>query len=256
MPDSGRYLYVVSRGLTHGVLDEVTGLDGAPVRVVSHRGLDAVVSDVDLATYGEAGLRRNLEDLQWLERTARSHDRVVHAVASRGPAAPMRLATIFLTDEGVVDRLESWHAALSEVLERVEGRSEWSVKVVVPEATDREPDPASDPATPGAGAAYLQRKRERAQLRASAQEQSLVVADRVYGTLSAGAVAGRRLQPQDPRLSGHRGTMILNAAFLVEDDRRADFERLLAEQKAGLPEGALHHGGPWPPYSFAVLDAP
>ena len=55
-------------------------------------GLTAIVGDVGDRDYGEAALRRHLEDLDWLARTARAHHAVLAAVAERGPVVPMRLA--------------------------------------------------------------------------------------------------------------------------------------------------------------------
>ncbi|HEX2550125.1 MAG TPA: GvpL/GvpF family gas vesicle protein, partial [Nocardioidaceae bacterium] len=94
----GRYLYAVSRGLPPDALADVPGLGDGRLEVLEHQGLSAVVSDVDLEEYGEEGLRRNLERLDWLEEVARRHDEVVHAVAEHGPVAPLRLATICLDD--------------------------------------------------------------------------------------------------------------------------------------------------------------
>ena len=113
MAERGRYLYAVTRDLAAQDLAEVTGLDGGPLDVVEKDGLAAVVSDVDLAVYGEQGLREHLEDLTWLERVARRHDDVVHAVAQHGPTAPLRLATICLDDDGVRSRLAEWHDGLA-----------------------------------------------------------------------------------------------------------------------------------------------
>ena len=48
--------------------------------------------------------------------------------------------------------------------------------------------------------------------------------------------------------------MVLNAAFLVDEDRVPDFceeVRALADDR---PDGAVVLTGPWPPYSFATLD--
>jgi hypothetical protein len=255
MPEPARYLYAISRGLDAASLASASGLGESPVEVVSQGGLDAVVSTVDLAEFGEEALRRNLEDLAWLERVARRHDDVVHAVASLGPAAPLRLATICLGDDGVRSRLEEWHDAMTAVLDRIDGRSEWSVKVVLPSrsatGSAREAEATSGP---GSGAAYLMRKKRETELRASADRDAAAQADRVYDALGAASVAGRRLQPQDPRLSGHQGTMTLNAAFLVDDDASTEFTRAVAAITPELPDGALQVAGPWPPYSFATLD--
>lgn len=256
MAEVARYLYAVTRALEDSGLEGQTGIDDRPLAVVVQGGLGAVVSDVDLASFGEEGLRRNLESMEWLERVARRHDEVVNAVARNGPTAPMRLATICLDDDGVRARLTEWKDELTAALDRVEGRSEWSVKVVVPPAaTDAAPRPA-DAADrgAGAGAAYLLRKRQETELRVRTEQDALDEAAHVYHRLAGLAVAGRRLAPQDPRLSGHSGTMTLNAAFLVEDEDGAVFEESAAELGRSLPVGALHVAGPWPPYSFATLE--
>lgn len=254
MADQARYLYAIARGLDPGALG-VRGIDDAALEVVSHRGLDAVVSDVDLAEFDEEGLQRNLEDLAWLERVARRHDEVVNAVARLAPTAPLRLATICLADNGVRRRLDEWHDGLTTALDRVEGCSEWSVKLVAPPRAATSAT-ATTGATrePGAGAAYLQRRREATAQRARDDDEALGRAEEVYTRLAGVSVAGRRLQPQDPRLSGLNGTMTLNAAFLVADGDRDAFTTVLDELTGTLPEGSVHVGGPWPPYSFATLD--
>ena len=251
-----RYLYAVTRAMEGGALEGQTGIDGQPLAVITQSGLGAVVSDVDLASFGEEGLRRNLESMEWLERVARKHDEVVNAVARTGPTAPMRLATICLGDDGVRARLLEWRDEMTAALDRVEGRSEWSVKVVVPPppaGTESRPADASDRGA-GAGAAYLLRKRQETELRARTERDALDEAGQVYDRLARLAVAGRRLAPQDPRLSGHPGTMTLNAAFLVEDVDGHAFEEAAAEVGRSLQVGALHVAGPWPPYSFATLE--
>jgi Gas vesicle synthesis protein GvpL/GvpF len=257
MAEQARYLYAISRGLDGAALAGETGVGESPIEVVGHGGLDAVVSTVDLAEFGEEALRRNLEDLAWLERVARRHDDVVHAVARHGPAAPLRLATICLGDDGVRRRLDEWHEAMTTVLDRIDGRSEWSVKVVLPKRPATEPAGGAEGTSgPGSGAAYLTRKKRETELRATADRDAAAQADRVYDALGRASVAGRRLQPQDPRLSGHQGTMTLNAAFLVDDAASTAFTDAVAAISAELPDGALQVAGPWPPYSFATLDTP
>src|SRR4051794_17527409 len=157
MGETGRYLYAVCRDLDPAVLAGVSGLAGRPLELVELRGLEAVVSTVDLEEYGEEALRANFEDLAWLETAARGHDAVIHALSAAAPTAPLRLATICLDDAGVRRRLTEWHAALEQVLDRVAGRREWSVKVLDPPGAAPAPAPvaAAVPAGGGGGAAYL-----------------------------------------------------------------------------------------------------
>jgi hypothetical protein len=255
MADRGSYLYAISRGVTDDDLSDTTGLRGARLRVVGHRGLAAVVSDVPLDEFGEEGLRHNLEDLAWLEETARAHDDVVHATARRGPTAPMRLATVCIDDGSVRTRLEEWHDQLVRALDRVAGRAEWSVKAFAPPVDAASPTPVPDAGT-GTGTSYLMRRRAEVAQRERAADVAIVLADRVHADLAAHAVASRRLSPQDPRLSGHEGTMILNGAYLVDAGDEAAFTATIRRLGEDNPEFRLSAQGPWPPYSFATVDDP
>jgi hypothetical protein len=255
--ETGRYLYAVCRGLELSDLEGVRGLDGAPLELVHDEGLVAVVSDVDLDEYGEEGLRRNLEDLGWLEHAARGHDAVVQAAARVVPTAPLRLATICFDDHAVHERLREWYGDLVRVLDRIDGRLELSVKVLAAPRPAAQPRPVEAASTPGAGAAYLRQKQDETRSRVDEEAAAADAAARAHDALASASVASRLLPAQDPRLTGHEGTMVLNGAYLVDAEDVGSFtalaDRLAGQLGAGL---TLEWRGPWPPYSFAVLDQP
>jgi hypothetical protein len=247
---TGRYLYAVCRGLPADAVVGATGIDDQPLALVEHGGLAAVVSTVELASFGEEALRRNLEDLGWLERVVRNHDDVVHALAGRAPTAPMRLATICFDDDAVRARLREWYVDLTHVLDRVEGCAEWSVKVLQVD----EPGAQEAPERPASGADYLRRKKADLERRTQAGATAAETAQRVHDELASRSRASRQLPAQDPRLSGLQGTMVLNAAYLVADEEAAAFQEHLAAVAAEHPEVVVDGRGPWPPYSFAMLE--
>jgi Gas vesicle synthesis protein GvpL/GvpF len=248
--EQGRYLYAVCRGLTPEAVDGIVGLSGGRIDLVMEGDLVGLVSPVDLDEYGEDGLRRNLERLDWLEEAARGHDAVVQAAAAIAPTAPTRLATIFLDDEGVRRRLRERRDAIAAALDRVEGHEEWSVKVLT-RVADTEPEPVP---VASSGADYLRRKREQQEARFADDHDAHFVAERVHDALVPVVSASRRLSPQDPRLAGHEGTMVHNAAYLVHRDRSGEFVDRVQEQSDAYPGVVVDARGPWPPYSFAMLD--
>jgi Gas vesicle synthesis protein GvpL/GvpF len=248
--EPGRYLYAVCRGLPKEAADGILGLDGARIDLVVEDSLVGVVSQVDLEEYGEEGLRRNLERLDWLEHAARGHDAVVQAVATSAPTAPTRLATIFLDDKAVRRRLREQHDAISAALDRVEGNEEWSVKVLMPAGR---PEPEAVPMA-ASGADYLRLKRREQEARTSGAGLAHLTAEQVHDLLIGVAVASRRLPPQDPRLAGHEGTMVANTAYLVGQERGDEFLGLVRTSVDAHPEVVIDARGPWPPYSFAMLD--
>src|SRR5215831_8049333 len=208
----------------------VGGVGGSPPRTITAARLTAIVEDVGDREYGEVALRRNLEDLDWLARTARAHHAVLAAVAERGPVVPMRLATLFASDAGVTgtlqDRADDFRGALS----LISARSEWGVKAyAVKPADPADPAGKAGPAgEPGPGAAYLQRRR--AQLTASkdARSEALANARTVYAELGRFAVSSRLYPPQAPDLAGQQMPMVLNAAYLVPDERGREFTAAVA----------------------------
>jgi Gas vesicle synthesis protein GvpL/GvpF len=250
--DQGRYLYAVCRGLDLDELAGLLGLGDVLVEGVESDGLVGLVSSVDLDEFGEDGLRRNLERLDWLEMAARGHDAVVQAAAAVAPTAPMRLATIFRDDDGVRRRLGEQHDRIAAVLDRVEGHEEWSVKVLTraPEGDQVPEEP------PSSGVEYLRRRREQQSAQQAGRRDADEVAEQVHQALVQLAVASRRLPPQDPRLTGHSGTMVHNAAYLVRRDLSDSFSSALGELTGEHREVLIDARGPWPPYSFAMLEEP
>ncbi len=251
MGETARYVYAVTRGLDDGALAQLRGLRDAPVSIVRHRDLAAVVTDVPLGEFDEDALKNNLERLPWLEEVARCHHAVVDAVAARAPTAPMRLATIFLDDAGVVRRLDERSDAFRRVLDRIEGRMEWSVKILAP-AVEEGRDAAAIP--PRSGAEFLRQKKMRVAERDERTAADARTAEDVHVALSQVAVASRILAPQDPQLTGYAGAMLLNGAYLVSVENEGAFTARLDDLLQRYPDTHFERGGPWPPYSFATLE--
>jgi hypothetical protein len=246
------YLYCVTRGLEAGVVEGAAGVDAAPVRVVTAAGLTALVSTARLDRYGERALRANLEDLAFLEGTARAHHEVVELAARGAPTAPVRIATLYRDDDRVRQVLTERREAFTEVLEGITGRTEWGVKAYADPAAD-EPGRQRDPEPPGgegAGTAYLRRRQDQRRRRLDAARHLGAQAEAVDAELAGHAAAVRHHPPQDPRLSGRQATLVLNAAYLVDDERAGGFleaARSLGSRLAGIE---VEVTGPWPPYSF------
>lgn len=260
MTETGTYLYAIAKGpgegSAEGLTEGLTGVAGEPVRTVTHEGLVGVVGTVPLAEFGEEALRRNLEDLGWLEAAARAHHRVVDAVARRATTAPVRLVTVYRGDAQVHDLLERGGAAFAETLDMVTGRQEWGVKVYADPQAAAAPArsrPATTAAGGRSGAAYLERRRTGLRTREEAWRRAAAHAEHVDRTLSALAVARRMHRPQDPQLSGRSEWMVLNAAYLVDEERGGEFAAAAGALTA--PRIEVELTGPWAPYSFTAVES-
>jgi hypothetical protein len=233
---------------------------GAVERVVA-AGLAALVSRVPRAQFGPEPLRRNLNDLGWLERVARGHEAVLEAALATNTIVPLRMCTLYESVQGVRDMLESERDTLAGALESLDGRVEWAVKLVVD--TERLLDAArarSGQTAPsedeldgrGEGGAYMLRRRGERRIRELASALASELADQVHARLADWAIDAVTRPAQNPELSGHEGEMLLNGAYLVERDRTEELQRLVEELEEQHRElGArIELTGPWPPYNF------
>jgi gas vesicle protein GvpL/GvpF len=281
--DLGIWAYAITEHAHFSGLDAevdlswLVGVGEAKVRTVSCDELAVLVSDVSMAEFGEAALRRNLENLDWLDEVARQHHYVIDAAARMFPLLPTRLATVYSGDAAVCAALAERSEQLLDVLRRVGGRVEWGVKAyAAPDSGAAGPVPAAneclgtrggenagsrtertgsaDGGTGGAGLAYLRRRRT--QLAAGRETRLAAVngARAVHAELSWKAAAARLHPPQSPQLSGVRQPMLLNAAYLLDAADGVSFTAAVVVQATSHPELRIELTGPWPPYSFADDD--
>jgi hypothetical protein len=239
-------------------LSELTGVAGEPVRTLVSADLMAVVGSVPLEVFGEQPLRGHLEDLDWLEATARAHDIVVSTLVRRTPTVPLRLATVFSDDNQVRELLDERRADFGAALALVSGRTEWGVKAygdrAALTAAVAEARAANESDAAGAGTAYLARRRAQLSAQGSVERDAAERAEEIHTRLIHQAAAGRRQALTDPALSGRRDWMVLNGTYLVDDDRADDFTATVTMLGAEFPGVRLELTGPWPPYSFAGVE--
>jgi hypothetical protein len=250
--DHGVWAYAVAETSRAVLPVDLRGVAGQPVFTVAAAGLAAAVGAVDLAEFGEEALRRNLEDLSWLESTAWAHHRVIDALARSSPVVPMRLATVFRRPEGVAAMLADRRYDLGAALALVEGRTEWGVKVYAePQAAAAAPD-TGPPGGPGA--AYLRRRKAELSASEAAKRAAAGSAADLHTALSGLATAALVRPLQGPQLAGQAAQMIFNGAYLVDDERSADWSAAVQDLADRHPGIRLELTGPWPPYSFAAIE--
>ncbi|MBM7864294.1 hypothetical protein JOD27_008148 [Lentzea nigeriaca] len=224
------------------------------MRIVEAADLMAVVGSVGAGEFGEDALRRNLEDLAWLEATARAHDAVVDIVNHFGPTVPLRLATVYHDDDSVRASLVAHRGEFDTALRRVTGRTEWGVKGYADPDSIANHSVEEQVGDVGEGTAYLLRRRARLSALQAAESEAAAKAHRIHEALSRIAVVAKRQPVPHAELLHKRAKIVLNGTYLVDNERAdefADTVRTLDDQHPGIE---LDLTGPWPPYSFAGVD--
>lgn len=233
-----------------GVVAADTDVEG--VVLVRHGDLAAIVTQVDLAEFGEEALRDRLNDRAWLEDTALRHADVLQRVAAQREVVPLRFGTIYDERSDVARLLEARGDEFRAALERVKGCIELGVKVWVDRgrfeqsSAGRRPEADSTP-----GRAYMLRRRDEQRAASESSSRLAQLAQGLHAQLGALAVDAAVNRPQPRELTGRDETMLLNAAYLVP---RGDVR--LEAAVAGLQAAYGGLGitfevtGPWPPHNF------
>lgn len=235
------------RWYVYGVVDGSSPPEIAPpsARLVTQDGIAAVARIVPADDFDEQNLPERLHDIDWVTALAVEHSEVLDRMRERTTVLPMRICTVYRSEERLREMLSAEAPRLAQVLDHLRGRSEWGVKVFsvrAPTLPEREASGGEDQA--GAGAAYLlARRRERDQV---AQADQLIdqACDELHELLCAAAVEGRANPPQRQEL--------LNGVYLVDDEHADEFQRLAREPGERYASLGLELTvtGPWPAYNF------
>lgn len=203
------------------------------------------MSDVDAALYSEEALVQGLQDLEWVSQCAVGHEAVVQACLSKGTVVPMKLLTLFASDERAVAEIGSRIDQIVETVRHVSGALEWGVRLVTGQAAAR---PVRVRRLPKTGRGYLEAKRKLASgTRRSPRDEGL--SDRIVKTLSKSATDMRRRESIE-QVPGSR--VLLDVAYLVAKRATTAFQRRLRSLAAEASRAGYEVilTGPWPPYHF------
>jgi hypothetical protein len=223
-----------------------------PVRVLEvDDGLFVVVADAPLEQYGEAAINQGLANLDWVSRAAVAHEAVVESFIGETAVLPMKLFTIFTTDERAVAYVRGERQRIATFVKRVSNHHEWGIRVVLDRqrAAAAAPKPKSA-ATGRSGLAYLTGKKAQRDAVVELEARARETVSTLYDRLAARSRAATRRPASELPVQG--GPLLLDAAFLVPRARATTFQALVARESRALARHgyALTFSGPWPPYSF------
>ncbi|MCQ4044240.1 GvpL/GvpF family gas vesicle protein [Streptantibioticus rubrisoli] len=256
------YAYAVVRSSDppeRTALADVRGVAGAPVTLVRSGAVAAVVSAVPREEFSEAALKVGLEDIRWLEATARAHHLVIETLAAHTTVLPMRLATVYLDEDRVREMLRERETTFTTLLDRLADHVEWGVKVYaeVPPASPPDPVAAGRPADEAnPGRAYLRSRRHQRQEREDAWRLAEEAVRRTEEQARGLAVERTRHRPQEGGLAQAPGENVSNDAYLVPRRLSEEFRSRMLHAADGLHGIRVEVTGPWAPYSFTAPLAP
>ena len=227
---------------------------GPPRLLAGGEHLWLVVSDAPPERYGEEAIDRGLKDMDWISACAVGHQSVIGRFAKAKAIIPMKLFTLFRSDERAAAHFRSQRARLRKLAERVSGRCELGVRILFDEAAaakaaEREASRGARSRGGDGGTGFLMRKQALRDAGTVAAAEARARAEAVFEQLSKLASDSTRRTPEvgDPTA----GRLVLDAAFLVPAAKVSAFRTAVKRAVKPLPDcDEVTLTGPWPPYSF------
>ncbi len=244
----GRYLYCITEATADPA--SAPGLSGRAPRVIAHKDIAAVVSDIPYA-----------EPAPSLENIV-AHENVVNAVRKESAVLPVKFGVIFRNEEGVKLLLGRSYESYRSKLDKFRGMDEYGVKVVLKTEgmkklregltqTSKEIARMQRQASKAkAGRSYFLKLKMDEAVKAESFREIDKLGRQIHSELRRGA-------RDSSLLKGEHEQIILNAAYLVKrEDGPAFLEHAKKLGKGYASIGLMvHTSGPWAPYSFVESES-
>lgn len=241
----GRYVYGIIQSrdpISFGRMG--IGGTGEMVYVVTHGDISAVVSRTPVFIFDPT--REN----------ALAHEHVIETVMKTHTIIPMSFGTVFRTDDDIREVLRSIYPSVKDVLKQMAGKVEFGLKVTwdrdrIVEELQREHEEIhrfhQEITRKHLQSTYFARMQLGRMIEKALQERSAEYVRDIYESLRAVCVASRDNKPIGDK-------MILNAAFLLEREREAEFDDAVNHVAKKFGDRLnFKYTGPWPPYNFVNI---
>jgi hypothetical protein len=239
----GKYVYCIiesSDPLRFGPIG--VGADPSDVYTVHYKNLAAVVSDAPL------------EVLDSTRENVLAHERVNETVMHEHTVIPMSFGTIFKTREDIVELLRSAAEAFGDVLNKMQNKLEFGLKVLWDrdqavrevEHEDEDISRLKKEISGQKGPTYFARMQYGRLIDSALQARSERYVADILEQLRDVSVASRINKPIGDK-------MIMNAAFLIARDQEAAFDGKVKLIATRFDKLTFKYTGPWPPYNFVNI---
>lgn len=241
-------------------LGPLRGIADAPVELITCGDALAAISRVPADVYAADRIEARLGDLHWLGDHGLAHERVVAALVDRTTVVPMRLFTLFSSEQALREECAQRGAWVRDTLERLDGLREWDLKVayeaerMLETIGDSSPEVAAiDRELAGAapGKRYLLQKRRDDVARTAVRSVVSTLGEEVLRALEPVTADVKRVAPPSSAEPGELPVILAAALLVSRGNEDALRTRLAAESDRLAARGvSISCAGPWAAYRF------
>lgn len=228
------------------------------------QGTYAIVSKVSPDEFSEDNLKKNLANIEWVEKRVRQHERIIEEVMKMATVLPFKFGTIFQSEENVRNLLKKRNTEFKQIIANLEGKEEWGLKIycdrekfndILKKRDEKIQDVEREIASSSKGKAYLLKKKKDELIKNIEDEKISEYTQDSFERLKRTALEAKINKILPKEVTEKREDMVLNAAFLINKKRIKEFENVLAYLKTKYSDKGLilDCTGPWPAYNFCTL---
>lgn len=252
------YLYCVTTTKpTQSAFDDM----GVKIYPLYFQGTYAVVSKVSPDEFSEDNLKKNLANMEWVEKRVRQHEKIIEEIMKDTTVLPFKFGTIFQSEENVEKLLKEQNAEFKKIITSLDDKEERGLKIycnvgkfkeTLTKEDERIQDLDRQIASTSEGKAYLLKKKKDELIKEVINEKVSEYTQDSFARLKRACLEAKinKILPKEVTERGDE--MVFNAAFLINKNRIKDLENVLSYLKTKYSDKGLtfDYTGPWPPYNF------
>jgi len=219
---------------------------------------------VDANEFSEENFKNNLSNIQWLEINAREHIRVISEIMGLVTVIPFNFGTIYQSEANLQKFILDYEDSLMENFIHLKGKEEWAVKmyantdvlkVRIDELSEKAASLEREIVASSPGKAFLLTRKKTELIENEIDQLCKLNGQKYYDEFKHLSIA-TSLNNLLPKEYTERGdTMILNANFLVSQDKSAEFVKQVdtMSKESDNSGFVIEVTGPWPTFSFISI---
>lgn len=242
----------------------ISNIESIGLKSLIFDDFNVIVKYVSESEYSKENFKKNFSEIQWVETNSREHIRVISVAMKFGAVIPVKFGTIFNTKASLKKFVTDYSDSLIENFHHVKEKEEWSVKIYcnrkvlckqIDELSEEIAKLEKTIMASSPGKAYLLKGKKTELIENEMDKLCRNYGQKYYdefNNLSESANIDNLLPKE---YSGRQDTMILNATFLVSENKSIDFINTvnkLAKESANLGF-CIEATGPWPPFNFISI---
>ncbi|PYZ96031.1 gas vesicle protein GvpL [Alteribacter lacisalsi] len=225
----------------------------------------AVICRVKRNEFSEDELKKNAENMEWLQEKAFHHHETMNRLNRDFTVIPLKFGTIYETTVSLEQTLQTKQDRLTELFSALAGKEEWNVKVYADRDTFTETVLETSPVIAeknkaiegmSKGKQFFERRKLDQFVSEQADREIAEKCDALHESLKEMSSDHEIKKNWDRKVTGRNEAMCFNSAYLLNSEQSGTIMEAVEAANSDPANAGLTFEltGPWPAYHFSSLE--